>query len=225
MVENTILRSQKNEIFERIKKYGLNPSEFKWIQIDSKCGTIEKADKLFHQPTEHYSIFEFVTNKHWAEYSPGPNKSKNVRYIANSWDTQLSNVEDWLVNLKKELVPDLWEAFSKENILDESNFSSENDYPFTKIEQEQISKKLNEIEKYLKSIQNLSKDQEKFIRERFLYLEESSKHQNKRDWLYTAIGVFFTIVVGVGMAPQAANDLFYFISHTLSNIFDKLALP
>ena len=225
MAENTILRSQKNEIFEIIKKYGLNPSEFKWIQINSQNGSITKADKLFHQPTEHYSIFEFVDNKHWAEYSPGPNKTKNVRYIVASWNSQLNNVEDWLNNLKKELMPDLWEAFSKENILDESNFSSENDDPFTKIEQEQISKRLNEIERYLKSIQNLSKDQEKFIRERFLYLEESSKYQNKRDWLYTAIGVFFTIVVGVGMAPQAANDWFYFISHTLSNVFDKLALP
>lgn len=221
MMENKLLNSHKNEIFEVIQQSGLNPSDFKWVGIISKFPPNTKVSKLIHQPTEHYFIFDLKNNKHWAEYSPGKETWTETQY-PGSWEFQKSYVMGWLDCLKKESMPDLWEAISKENILDESRFS-DNDSPFNPEEKEQISKRLYEIERHLISTQNLSEEHEEVVRARLNYLEESSKRQNRRDWLHTMIGVFFTIIVGIGMSSSAANELFNFASHSFNNIFGPLS--
>lgn len=220
---NKLLRSQKNEVFEAVLKKSFNPSDFKWTEIDSKYNDF-KVSKIIHLPTGHYFIFEFYNNQDYAIYTPGADQW-GVSASAGNWYYQKIIVNNWLDYLKKEDVPDLWKAISKVNILSESRFSSVDDSPFNTEEKNQISKRLYEIEKYLISTQNLSKEHVEFVRVRLNYLEESSKRQSRQDWLHTMIGILVSIILGVDMESSAANELFIFASNSFNNMFGKLALP
>ena len=222
---NKLLRSQKNELFAAVQKKGLKPSEFEWVIIDSVFSTNLKIPKLIHQPTEHYYIFDLKNGEHCTEYSPGGVDKWKASKYPGSWYYQQKHFDNWLNLLKNEVEPDLWEFISKENIFREISDSANNDYPFNIEEQEYISTRLHEIERCLISTQNLSKEHEEFVKARLNYLEEASKRQIRRDWMHTMIGVLFTIIVGIGMSPSAANELFNFASDSFQNILENITLP
>lgn len=222
MAEDKLLRSQKNEIFELIKRNNLNPSDFKWDKILSKYTEKLEVPKLIHQPSDYYYIFERRGGFDWTENSPGINKwteSCSVLGLHRQY------VNEWLNRLKKEIEPDLWESISEENIFSEFEASSNNDSPFTIEEQKYISTHLHKIERYLISTQNLLEEDKEFVKTRLDYLENSSKRQNRQDWKHTMIGVLFTIVVGIRMESSTANELFKLAFEYFQNIFEILPLP
>ena len=224
MAENKLLRSQKNEIFELIKRNKLNPSDFKWDKTFSKFTKKLEVPILIHQPTDYYYIFDRKGGINWTENSPGINTWKKRGSVIGS-HRQLQSVNEWLNRLKKETEPDLWESISKENIFSEFEASSNNDSPFTLEEQKYISTHLHEIERYLISTQNLLENHEEFVKTRLDYLKDASKRQTRQDWKHTMIGVLFTIVVGIRMESSAANELFNLAFEYFQNIFEILTLP
>jgi len=224
MNANGLLRSQKNELFEVIQKKGLKPSEFEWVMINSTYSNF-KVSKLIHQYTEHYYIFEVRSGRHWAEFSPGGEDKWEKSIYSSSWDNQQKCFDNWLNLLKNELKPDLWENISKENTFREISDSANNDYQFNIEEQEYISARLHEIERCLISTQNLSKEHEEFVKSRLNYLEEASKRQIRRDWMYTMMGVLFNIIIGIGMSSSAANELLKFATDSFQNILGNITLP
>ena len=50
------------------------------------------------------------------------------------------------------------------------------------------------------------------------YLSESSKRQGRKDWFHTAIGVLFTIIIGLSLAPDQARELLRFATSVLKQI-------
>lgn len=225
MQKKLILRTHANEIFETILKIGLNPSNFQWQEHDSETsdGDYYKVSKLVHQPTGYYFIFDYDYNRHFATRSPGNDcvvESKRTEY----WAGQKFYADEWLKILKCEIeAPDFWGAVTQERELAEVAIASQTpNTPFTVDEQKYIISRIFEIEEYAKASFNLTEEQITFFKTRLDYLAESAQRQGRRDWLHTSIGILFTIVIGIGLAPEQARELFRFVASALKQLFSGI---
>jgi hypothetical protein len=152
-------------------------------------------------------------------YSPGEHTFEE-REFSLTWESQLEHVKNWATYLKREIdAPDLWGQILNEKGLAEAALSAEDsDAAFTAKEQQYISSSLREIKDYLVSKHHLHDEQARFVEERLDILEKESKRQGRQAWLHTTIGVLFTIIIGISLAPDAARDLFKFATQALSKI-------
>jgi hypothetical protein len=144
------------------------------------------------------------------------------------WNPQLTSINNWLWNLKREAeAEDLWASIREETGLADIAIATHlDDNPFNADEISNISKALSEIREYIRTIQALSVEQAAFVTEKLAYLEELSKKQGRQAWIHTAIGVLFAIVVGAALAPDAARELFKFAAKVLGPIINHpIALP
>ena len=229
MDKRLILKTQANEIFEAIVKIGLNPSDFQWQEDDSQSSEValHKVSKLVHQPTEYYFIFDYHYARHYAKRSPGKDCAVESKLTEN-WIQQFHFAREWLNFLKQEVdAPNLWDALAQERGLVEAATASETgNNPFTESEKKYIASQILEIGEYIKTSFNLSEKHIIFLQSRLEYLTQSAKRQGRRDWLHTAIGVLFTIIVGISLSPDQARELFRFVTNALNQLFSGiLALP
>ncbi len=227
MQKKLILRTQANDVFNIIQELGLVPSDFEWQEHDSESsdGDYYKVSKLIHKPTGYNFIFDYDYDQHFAIRSPGKDSVVESR-STDYWSRQLGYASEWLQLLKREIdAPDLWGAIAQESELVEIAIANEtSNTPFTNDEQKHLVSQIKEIENYSKASFNLSKEQLKFISLRLDYLKESAKRQGRRDWLHTVIGILVTIIVGVGLAPEQAGELFRFAANILKHVL-KGTLP
>jgi len=223
-LKNLILKSHANELFEAIKKENLNPNDFEWTESNSSQTKDLFVSALIHKPSGYYYIFDYQNNSHWCSFSPGSDKVIDNSYPGD-WTHQYNNFINWLKYLIRETTsPDLW----KNMILENNNISYANipnDIKFSINEHEQIKmftqKFLTDFNKLIGQ-NNLNNE---IIVSKLKYLEESSQRQGKQDWVYTAIGVFFTIITAYGTQEHAKlifNMLYSFISQ-LVNEFPNLS--
>ena len=88
---------------------------------------------LKHTPSEDY-FFTFVIASNGlndAHYSPGEETVVAYR-VAGNWAVQLSFVEKWLTNLKREVqAPDLWSLLSEQTALVQAASIDTPNTPFT----------------------------------------------------------------------------------------------
>jgi hypothetical protein len=182
---------------------------------------------VLFRSTASYYVFDYKDGRHWTEYSPGTTSGMERQFPGN-WDNQWGYFMTWVHSLKANYeAPDLWSAMSQETRLAEvASAPQTNNEPFTSQEQSEISSRLQEIKRYMLMTQQLSQENAEFVANRLDYLEEASTRQGRQDWLHTAIGVLFTIVVGVALAPNAAAELFRFFTTTFSSLLSGTrALP
>lgn len=169
-----------------------------------------------------------MEGNHFATISPGSESwEEHIEPRPRGWSGQLIVVHKWLLLLKKEVeAPDFWGSLSQEKILVQLASTREADHtPFSEDEKKQIIVGLNEIKRYLLTLQKHSEEQTEFIGRRFDYLEGAIQRLDRQAWLHTAIGVFFTIVVGVGMTPDVSREYFRFAGNTLSQFFMSAPPP
>lgn len=206
LLEQTLLKSHANDVLMTIQAAGLDPSDFEWSRRKSTSGNSTVSVLLYH-PTGAYYVFDLKDN--CAECSPGMDTTIE-RFTAGSWSLQLSYVDTWLRSVKREAKePDLWAAILQEKILVLAATSPKGrDAPFSAKERRYVSSQLKNLKRHLSTTQNLSNSQMRFITARLNYLEEAAQRQGRRDWIHTAIGVLFTIAVGVALAPDSARELF-----------------
>lgn len=227
MINNSFLKSQKNDIFEAIQKAGLAPVDFCWAEQENKKRK-GRSLALIHQPSGYYYAFNVdADNDHSPEYSPG--KETEVYVVGSylkTWSEKLNSFKAWLTHLKREFeTPDLWESISNEGKLAEAASASElEDTKFTADELTYVSGALKEIREYISSTQTLSPEMQNFIDDRLDYLETSSKRQDRKAWIHTTIGVLFTIVVGAAFSPNAARELFQFAGNVLVQVLKSQRL-
>ncbi len=223
MAKHLILKTQKNVVLEAILQNGLDPSEFQWIECNSTNTAGLQVSELIHKNTRYYFIFDFLEDRHWTEYSPGPDSQVHRQYPGN-WDQLYRHVLQWLNSLRQEIeAPDLWDVISQESKLAEAaSASGIPKTPFTSEEQEDISARLDKIEKHLITTQNVSKEHTELVRERFDYLKETIRHQGRLNWLQTLIGVLFTIAGGIGLSQSELRELFQFVDDNLRQFLSKL---
>lgn len=207
-----LLKTQANDVLNAITKKGLDPEDFDW--------DLEGPPTLRHTQSKEY-LFTFeegVFGQHGARYCPA-DYTTHVYRGAVSWEEQLSLVENWLTNLMREIqAPDLWSLLSEQIALVEAAAADSPNTPFSTAEMEKIADGLRELQAYIENTQHLDAQKHGYLNSMLGYLVDASQRQGRQDWLHTAIGVLFTIVVGLAMAPDQAKEIFRFVDNVLQAI-------
>jgi hypothetical protein len=204
-----LLKTQANDVLNAIRKSDLDPEDFAW--------ELEKTLTLRHTPSgDYFFTFDIVDyGQHQAQYCPGEDTSYEDSR-GGSWQGQLSLVESWLTNLKREYqAPDLWSLVSEQSTLVEAASADWSNTPFSLAEINTISDGLRELHAYIENTHQLDEQKHAFLESRLGYLVEAAHRQGRQDWLHSAIGVLFTVVMGLAMAPDEAKEIFRFVGNML----------
>ena len=77
---------------------------------------------------------------------------------------------------------------------------------------------MRELQAYIENTHDLDEQKHAFLESRLGYLVDAAHRQGRQDWLHVAIGVLFTVVTGLAMAPDQAKEVFRFIGNVLRAI-------
>lgn len=223
MYEHKLLISQRNAVLEAIKEHGLDPFNFRWATNESVNAAKTIVPILKYGDGEYYFQFDVKNKKQYALFSPGYS-SLNMEIYSVSWEQQFIYVEDWLSNIKREIVqPDLWQELEKYRVAEEQGLLSdiEND-SFTAKQTEQIQIGLLKVRSYLETFTKDNAEKHQFVSKQLDYLVEASKRQGKKDWLHTSIGVIVTLTTALTLAPEEAKNIWDILKAAVAGI---LQLP
>lgn len=206
-----LLTTQANDVLNAISKTGLDPEDFAW-ELDTTA-------TLRHTSSAYFFTFSLVDyGEHQAEYCPGEGIACEDRR-GGDWQGQLSLVENWLTNLKRETqAPDLWSLLSEQTALVQAASANSRNGSFSTAEIRKISDGLRELQVYIEKTRDLDEQEHAFLESRLGYLAEAAHRQGRQDWLHVAIGVLSTVVVGLAMAPDQAKEIFRFVGSVLQAI-------
>ena len=230
MTREVLLRSQKNQIFDRIVKHGLKPTDFQWAQEASRHGDRVSASRMTYRETEWFFRIDYDHSKafrNWgclyllASQEPGLEQHNCV-----SFDGVLKHLTKWLSYLKANVaIPDFWAAperyspgqdFVRTEDLSDGGFS---DY-----EVQDVTASLHELENQIQTAFDLDEEQSSFVHQQMEYLVGAAKRQNKKDWFHTSIGVITTIAVGLALSPERAKLLWGLVKSCLAGLL-QLSAP
>ena len=214
MADHPILLSQKNEVFQFIKKAGIDPSSFAWEDRGSTYHQTGTVSALVHKPTGYYFKFDHAGDVRRSEYSPSREKHFALN-SPNNWQQQCFDVGTWLACLKREInEPDLWGAILSQKALASAAPRAEN-APFTPEERVRLASTLQEIKEYVVKTLATTQEQQALVISRLDYLVDASQRLGKKDWIMIAIGVFTGIAIEAAFAPDAAREMFRFAMQIL----------
>lgn len=204
MEPTKLTRVQANDVFNEIRNLRLVPGDFTWDNT-------EKASTLTHTPTGYYFRFQSGLRGAVDVVAFWPDKdSLECGGLVVNWNQAILLAGEWLARVKIEATaPDLWGALRAEKALPAESMECENE-PFTSQEKIEVTKRLTEIEQYLLRTADLQNEHRAFVRRRLEYLVGAVDRLGKRDWLHTALGIFFTIATGVALDSEGARDFYRF---------------
>ena len=220
MSKYKLLRSQKNAIFEALKTANINHFDIELYDADEQFKLVHKASGHFFEINYDTGLFNYAI-----KYSPG-NEVWSYETKKDLWPNVLSEAKSWASYLGREVSqPDYWSdiVINAKNLSFKSASDAENT-AFSEPEKIDIRNKLNQIEGFLINNYVLSEESKKLISDKLDSLELLSDSQGRKDWLHTAIGVSFTIIFAVGLAPAQAKEFANFVGHILSQVYNG-ALP
>lgn len=229
MPSQSIFRTELNAVVQSLLTSGLDETGFEFSKdFSKKVFDIQLPLQVTHRESGFYFIVDFERGEWGAtSYStssfPSMSADDEVEYV-KSWGEVINTLDSWLGRVGKELSqPDPWLLLNEGKVLVD-NIPSEGASVerFDDEELIRVRTLLDKVREFLISETQPTEDQLKLVDEKLLYLEESAKRQSKQDWAHTAIGVMFTIAIGLAMAPDQANKLFQLTSEFLKAIFVKL---
>lgn len=225
-MKRRLMQSQRNDVFNLIKYYELNPLDFVWNEENSERSNDGRykdlIDRIAYTGTDFYFLFDFKSGIHYSAYSPGADTLHQEEY-PGSWREQSRVVGKWLSNLRREVnQSDLWSQFSEYRAALEDKLSPEvGNEPFTFRQFQDISNGVEQIKQYLRK--NVSDpDHIKLIDEKLDYLIEAAKRQGRTDWVHTAIGVIFSLAISISLSPAQAKDVWNILKNSISGIIKFL---
>src|SRR5215213_2915668 len=217
MPSQFIFRSQLNELIQTILEANFASGSIEFDKDLSKTDLqIELPLRIIYKGSNfHYFEISFRSSRYApsgyfrTEYFPGAEANKES-HLNTLWPEIIEQLKSWMNIIKRELSqPDPWILLNQGDVL--TNQIPDSGDAAEKLSEEDVQR----LYEYTKSLKEFlvseikpSQDQLKLIDERLKYLEESAKRQNKRDWAHTAIGVTFTIAIGLALAPEQASKLF-----------------
>ncbi len=223
----TLLKTQRNEVFKILQDAGLEVADFSWVDvlaIRSKGGTVSCLN--YKEGRLHFKFdYDFLQDFWICEFSPGEEVPvEKVRKI-DSLEDMFGYVCMWAESLKEEIdAPDLWGEIQKyqpifslaprEQIVNE---------PIPAYEAEEISKALNKLTAKVTKHFQLSQEQGELVRFKLDYLSDAVKRQGRLDWVHTCIGVFITIAMGLAMAPEQAKELWTLFKEAMGHFVHLVA--
>jgi hypothetical protein len=228
MASQYIFRSQLNQLLKVLIDSQLGGDAFVFDTDLSKTNLQVKLPiKVTHQASYFYFKADVYVDVHkrpkYFSCTLRPGSTPDVETLfLDKWDSVVGKLRQWVKTIEKEISePDPWALLKQARVLDDGIPTGQQDQ-FTDAEIERVKEHLAAVREFL--IDNAKPDQEqlKRIDERLSYLEESARRQSKQDWAHTAVGVTFTIAIGLALAPDQANKLFHLTAAFLQTIFIKL---
>jgi hypothetical protein len=221
-----LFRSQVNELIREILKTGLESTLFEFdrdisnmdFQIEIPL-TIKLRNSSFNFRLIHFA------GDFQSHYFPSLDKKMgDVHKVQNTWQDLVAEFILWLGRVKEEInEPNPWLLLNQGNILtNEVPTGVIGGEQFSQAELVKLHEHINIVKEFLISEVKPSKEEFSIINEKLTFLEETALRQNKKDWAYTAIGITFTIAVGLAMSPEQSHKLFAVMSEFIKAISLKL---
>jgi hypothetical protein len=207
----TLMRPQKNQVFEAIREAGFDPGDFFWDEDDVE---------LAHTPSDYYFKFGFAAGTSAVEFTPGENRPIQGAF-APSWQQQLALVPRWLELLRMEWeTPDLWAELEREReVLGLAGGPGVENTPFTSEELALISDQIRELKQYVQA-QALDEGQLRELEARLDYVEAAAQRGTGRiDWWNQFVGAILNLVLQGIVQAHLVQAILVLAGHALGGLF------
>jgi hypothetical protein len=228
MPSQSIFRTELNALVKSLLNSGLDETGFEFSKdFSNKVFDLQLPLQITHKDSGFYFIVDwerdsFGSTSFTMSSFPSMTRDDDIEYV-NIWDAVISSLESWLERVRTEVSqPDPWLLLNQGTILKDSIPVSGASEKFNEMELFKIHEYLQSIRQLLISDTNPSQGQLELIDERLSYLEDSATRQSKQDWAHTAVGVMFTVAIGLAMAPDQANKLLQLTASFIKTIFVPL---
>ena len=213
MENREILKSQKNQLYQLIGNYALEPANFDWSKVESEFYSFF-VSKISYRGTPFFFIFDrkefedlaFVPEVPYCKYSPSDSDMVNSEFCNNGWEEIFQLFKKWLRNLNREIQEtDLWGDMLKyQSQLSLSVPDTSKDEPISCAEYEMIEDRVVNFFEEIKKQYTLTQEQIKLLNKNQSILLDMAKKQTYQAWMYATIGVIATMVMSI---PSIQEDM------------------
>lgn len=202
----TLLRSQKNRVFQILREEGLEPAEFKWIECE--LGGTLVVCRLNYRDGAYYYQFSWYELNSWCVVSPGRYRAIEYEHPTD-WQEQETCFRNWARQLRREAeAPDLWGEMEKYKVVFSAVLPERLvNEPVPACEAEEISERMSLLADKIEQQLKLRSKESEFVHRKLGYLAEAAKRQRSADWAYASLGVFVAIATGLAMSRRRAKTL------------------
>ncbi len=220
--DNSLLRSQRNEVFTSITNGGLNPQDFEFKDY-LHPNTSNLISTLTHKPTGYVFVFDTDQGNFLAIRTPGNERRCETQAFKN-WNGLLSYFIEWVSILEREIkAPDLWEMLRTGAInLEKGPSTTEENSTFTPKEQKEITTRIIEIRTYIQTTYSPPENQLNNINRKLDILIDETKRQGREAWKYTAIGIIASVITTLSITPEQGQILWLYITGKLSEVISNV---
>jgi hypothetical protein len=207
MLKNyTLLKSQKNRVYDLLRQGGLEPAEFSWNK-EEIAGSLIVSRLNYREGTYYFQFSSHEVNA-WCTACPGQFRNLDYEY-PRSWEEQEGVFRKWVQFLKRELAAsDPWGDLAKYRLaLDGEPTEEVVNEAISVQEAVQIEQGLVRLEEALVRELALSEEQAALVGARMNYLAEAARRQKSRDWVYTALGVYASLGAALSVPETALKAL------------------
>ena len=228
--DERLLTTEKDVIFRFVQHSGLPVSCFEWREnlrfeepVMNMGMSQTKASVLLYVPSE----FTYTFGQFSDQLFPGVMERIERRdvYKKNGLAGRLrlrnEAILDWLKRVKEEVnAPDLWAEMQKSREFLGAASTTQNNEHFTEKDKLFLSERFAELATALEKRHDLPPEQVKAIEDGFANIVKAMDTFGKKDWFNLATGILVNVVIGVALAPAAANDLLHRFSALARPLFD-----
>lgn len=220
-----LLRVQENQIYEVIRKIGLEPHNFDWTE-ELIYHDYYLCPRITYRPDNRFSfLFGFAADGRWAKWLP-PLDDIGTSERARSWKEMFRYFVLWLQALKRDVdAPDLWRALRAEQAITNAAQPQHDNRPFDERELRQLDAALAELRTYLETRHVQGGPERAQLTNRFQYLGEAARRGLGRiDWLNIFVAQMVAMVMGGVIPTTAYGDAMRLAAGLFRAVFDVLKM-
>jgi len=223
MPSRSIFRTELNAIIQSLLKSELGETSFGFSKdLSKKVFSVELPLQVTHKESGFYFQIDFELDHYANPYYAVRTFPGDYQDIYH-WDEVINRMGEWLDRVRTEISqPDPWLLLNQGSVLKDAIPVDSPHRNIDDYERLRIHEHLQIVREFLIVEAQPSSEQLQLIDERLLYLEGAAKRQSKQDWAHTAVGVMFTIAIGLAMAPDQANRLLQITGDFIRSIFVPL---
>jgi hypothetical protein len=196
-----LLTSQKNRIFSIVEAAGFDPRAFAWTVVrENWTGWDEEVPVLTHVPTgffcaisDHPAPPSFAARRGNAlfqiQVSPGEQYQTEERSALGDFEAVCHEVAMWLTRIRREDIPDQWQALEASRTLVGSVIEREPDNaPFNEAELVRVAAALGELRAVAARLE-LGAAETKRLGAVVDYLAQTAGRMGRKDWFLLAVAL------------------------------------
>jgi hypothetical protein len=192
---------QRNKLFEAIRTGELDPREFE-LENSAEARVKHKWSRSFFMIRRDASLY------YAGRYVVGD--GLDSPYDPSSWQHLMTRFSRWISEVKDDLdTPDLWAELQREaDLLRGASTEARDNAPFTQQEQEEIERRLRELESQVAQTCTLPERDVENLHAKIDYLVEAAGRVGRIDWRNLFIGGIASYLI-TGIPPEPARYIFH----------------